>query len=112
MNEPWFSPDYFAWIPGTVLGTLGGLWGGMLGSRAPAGKSPGLVLGSGWALWIASALLTVAGGVAWLSGQPAAVYENLGGAGLIGVVVMSVLLPVAKTVYRQAEQRRIQAVDF
>ena len=38
MNEPWFDPNSYAWIPGTLLGTLSGLWGALVGTLAPRGK--------------------------------------------------------------------------
>ena len=31
MNEPWFDVNTMAWLPGTALGCLGGLWGSLLG---------------------------------------------------------------------------------
>jgi hypothetical protein len=27
MSDPWFNPSLYAWIPGTVFGGVGGLWG-------------------------------------------------------------------------------------
>jgi RHS repeat-associated protein len=35
MNDPWFNENLYSWIPGTALGVLGGLWGGLAGTLAP-----------------------------------------------------------------------------
>ena len=38
MSEPWFDPDFYAWIPGTVLGTPGGSWGASWERSLPGGR--------------------------------------------------------------------------
>src|SRR5437870_8507945 len=111
MNEPWFDPMW-AWLPGTLLGCIGGTLGGLAGWLAPQGKSKGLILGSFWALLIASAAMLILGVIAFATGQPYGVWYGLGLAGLIGVLVLGINLPVLMRRYRQAEERRIHAQDL
>jgi hypothetical protein len=112
MIEPWFDPIRYAWIPGTLLGVLGGTWGAVLGILAPRGKARTLVLGGLAVLLAASAVCLVAGIAALLSGQPYGVWYGLLLAGVIGVIVLGVNVPVALNVYRQAEARKLQARDL
>jgi hypothetical protein len=112
MNEPWFNAAYYSWIPGTLLGCLGGLWGALVGTLAPRGKAKALVLGFGGFLLLAAVFLLAAGVVALVNGQPYGVWYGLGLAGLVGTGVMGPLMPTAVRVYRQAEERRMQAQDF
>ena len=56
MNAPWFDPNLYAWIPGTVLGVTAGLWGTSVGLLARCGRARSLVLGTAWLL-VACALL-------------------------------------------------------
>jgi uncharacterized membrane protein len=111
MNEPWFDPIRWSWLPGTLLGVLGGLWGSLAGTLAPRGKARPLVLGLGWLLFVASLVLLAAGLTALVSGQPYSVWYGLGLAGLVGTLVIAPLLPIARKRYRQAEERRMQAED-
>ena len=60
MNEPWFNPNLYAWIPGTLLGVLGGTWGALVGTLAPRGKAKGLVVGGLFLLLLASVACLVA----------------------------------------------------
>lgn len=111
MNEPWFDPIRWAWLPGTLLGVIGGMWGALAGTLAPQGKARSLVLGVGALLWVISMVLLAAGLTALFTGQPYGVWYGLGLAGLIGTIVLGPLLPVARKRYREAEERRMQAED-
>lgn len=112
MSAPWFEPNLFSWIPGTLLGTLGGIWGSLLGVLAPQGKARRFVIGTGFALWIVSIALLIAGVVAITQGQPYGVWYGLGLAGLIGTILFSALLPTARNAYAQAEARKLQSKDI
>ena len=112
MSEPWFDPNYYAWIPGTVLGTLGGLWGSLVGTLAPRGKGKSLVLTSLGILLAASVACLGLGIMALVARQPYGVWYGLLLPGIIGLVVLGSLSPVALTAYRQAEMRKIQARDL
>lgn len=112
MNDPWFDPMRFAWLPGTFLGVAAGVVGTLAGIYAPRGKAKGLVLGSVWALLGISVLLLIAAIVALAAGQPYGVWYGLGLAGLIGTLVLGMNAPMIVRRYRQAEARRIQAHDM
>ncbi len=70
MNEPWFDPNHYAWIPGTVLGTLSGLMGGVAGNLAPRGKAMSLVLGGLGLLLEAGVVCLIFGILALFYHQP------------------------------------------
>ena len=112
MNEPWFDSNAWAWLPGTLYGCLAGLWGTLAGLLAPQGKARPLIMGLGW-LFIVSAVIFLAAAVTALAtGQPYGVWYGLGLPGLLGVVLLGVLLRVVRLLYRQAEERRMQAEDL
>lgn len=106
MAEPWFDPMQWAWLPGTLLGVLGGLWGSLAGVLAPQGKARPLVLGLGWSLLGVSLFLFAAGLTALASGQPFGVWFFLLSAGLLGEIFV-VLVPVVRKRYQEAEQQRM-----
>ena len=108
MAEPWFDGNQWAWLPGTLLGVFGGLWGALLGGLAPRGKARPLVLGLGWLFVGVSLVLLAAGLTALVSGQPYGVWYGLGLAGLMGTLVIAPLIPVARKRYREAEERRMR----
>jgi len=112
MNEPWFDPNLYAWIPGTLLGTLGGLWGALVGTLAPRGKAKSLVLGSLGLMLAACAVMLTLGVLALLKHQPYGVWYGLMLPGVIGLVVLGSLTPVALTRYREADTRKMQARDL
>ncbi|MBI4189940.1 MAG: hypothetical protein HY525_05315 [Betaproteobacteria bacterium] len=112
MAEPWFDPNLYAWIPGTLLGVAGGLMGGLAGTLVPRGKAKTLVLGMFWSYIVGSALLLAVAVVAYVQGQPYGIWYGLGLPGVIGVLVVGGLLPVIERGYRDAEIRRIGAHDL
>jgi hypothetical protein len=112
MTEPWFDPNLYSWIPGTLLGVAGGTLGGVAGALAPRGKARSLVLGLFAAAALVSFALLVTGLVALLVGQPYGVWYGLGLPGLIGSVLFVTLFPVLRARYREAETRRIHAADL
>ena len=112
MTEPWFDPNLYAWIPGTFLGTIGGLWGALVGTLAPRGKGKVFVLGSLGILLLASGACLALGLTALVVGQPYGVWYGLLLPGVIGLIVLGSLSPVALLRYRQAEMRKIQARDL
>jgi hypothetical protein len=108
MAEPWFDANSWAWLPGTLLGVFGGLWGSLTGIFAPRGKGRSLILGLGWSLFGVSVVLFVAGLTALAFGQPYGVWYGLGQTGMLGTLILAVLLPVAMKRYREAEERRMR----
>jgi hypothetical protein len=112
MTEPWFDPNLYAWIPGTFLGIIGGLWGALVGTLAPRGKAKGFVLASLGILLFASVACLALGVTALVVGQPYGVWYGLLLPGFIGLVVLGSLASLALLRYRQAEMRKIQARDL
>lgn len=112
MNDVWFDPNRWAWLPGTLLGSLGGLWGALLGSLAPRGKARGLVLCSGFLLLGTGVALLIAAIAALVDGQPYGIWYGLGLPGILLTVLMTMFLPMAFLRYRQAEERRMSAKDL
>lgn len=112
MNEPWFDPNMYSWMPGTFLGVFAGLWGALAGTLASQGKARGLVMGLWAVLMTASAVLLVAGIIAVTQGQPYGVWYGLLLAGGIGVFVLGPLYFTIRMRYRQAEAQRLEAKDL
>ncbi|MCD6584660.1 MAG: hypothetical protein J7K96_02750 [Desulfobacteraceae bacterium] len=112
MVEAWFGPE-FAWIPGTLLGTIGGGIGGPLaGIFAPRGKFKKQVLGFYYTILVISAVMFIAGVAALLSGQPYGVWYALGFPGLLCLILFGVLQGVVSKRYEEAELRKTMAKDL
>lgn len=113
MSEPWFDPNAYAWIPGTMLGVFGGTWGTLVGVCASRGRARGLVHGLFLVGVVACAALAFTGVAALLAGQPYGIWYGFGFPGLLGLVLLlAVLRPVMRRAYEQAEFRRMQAQDL
>jgi hypothetical protein len=112
MTTPWFDPIKWAWLPGTLFGCLGGLWGACAGILAPQGKARGFVLGSGTLLLVATVILLIAAIVAYFGGQPYWIWFGFGLPGVQGIILFPMLLPLVVHRYRQAEERRMSAQDL
>ncbi|MBK9114436.1 MAG: hypothetical protein IPM22_02015 [Betaproteobacteria bacterium] len=112
MAVPWFDPNLYAFIPGTLLGVVGGTMGALAGTLAPRGRARAFVVGAFAAMLALCAVMLVAAVVALAAGQPYGVWYGLGLPGLIGIVVFGALLPVVLARYREAETRRMGAADF
>jgi uncharacterized membrane protein YeaQ/YmgE (transglycosylase-associated protein family) len=112
MIEAWIDP-VVAWIPGMLLGVVGGAVGGPLaGYFAPRGKFKKQVLGFYYMILAISTILFVAGIAALVSGQPYAVWYGLGFPGLLCLIIFGVLIGVVSKRYREAEMRRSIAEDI
>ena len=112
MNAPWFDASMWAWLPGTIFGCLGGAWGASAGVLAPKGKARSLVLGSCVLLIGVAAVFLVAGIAALATGQPYGIWFGLLLPGIQGLVLFPIFLPIIRTRYREAEERRMHAADF
>src|SRR6266404_1049351 len=111
MSAPWFDASY-SWLPGTLLGCLAGLFGGLAGWLVPQGKAKGIILGSLSVLFAASVIMLIAGAAGYVLGQPYGVWYGLGLAGFIGVLAIGCNFPTIIRLYRKAEERRMQAQDL
>lgn len=112
MNEPWFNPSLYAWLPGTAMGVAAGCWGALAGTLGPRGQGRGLVLGAAIALIAVAAALFLAGVAALIAGQPYGVWYGLGFPGLLCLILLPTLLPKILRQFQHAEDRRLHAQDF
>ncbi len=112
MVDPWFNPNLYAWIPGTVLGVAGGIEGTLVGLFAPKGKHRTLVLTMHAIFMLACVGLLSAGIVALATGQPYGIWYGLGFPGLLGLVILGPLTWVVRKQYAQAELRKSMAEDL
>lgn len=88
MNEPWFDPEIFSWLPGTLLGVVGGLFGAAIGSLLTP-RFKGLLFTIDGLLIFASILMFLLGCLAYFLGQPYVIWFGFGLPGVIGIVVFS-----------------------
>jgi hypothetical protein len=114
MSEPWFpNPNLFGALFGAIVGGVGGSLLGMLGALsgrlAPQGKGRRWILGAWNGALILGVALLITGVVAWLGGQPYAIWYPILLSGLLFTVVVSSVRPVLVRRYREAEARRIEA---
>ena len=110
---PWISnPNMLGAILGSSVGVFGGIFGTLCGTLAPRGKAKGLVIGMHALGIIAGLIMLALGVIAFLNGQPYAIWYGLGLPGLILTVVLLPLTGVVKQRYREAEQRKLEAESF
>lgn len=110
IGNPFTAP--FAWIPGTVLGLLGGLYGALAGFLAPRGRGRALVLGMGIFIDGACFLMLIAGIVLLAGGFPYDAWYPWLLTGVIGSLTITGVLPMIFKRYRDAELRRMDAMDI
>lgn len=112
MTEPWFDPNLYAWIPGTLLGVIGGLVGSLGGVIVSRGVGKHILYTVFITVIAFSAVLLLGAIVGLATGQPFGVWYSLGLPGIIGLIVFGSLLPVLRNAYREAELRRLSAADL
>jgi peptidoglycan/LPS O-acetylase OafA/YrhL len=112
MTEPWFDPNVFAWIPGTLLGVAGGIEGTLAGLFAPRGKLKTLVMGVHFAIIGMCCILLIVGIIALATGQPYGVWYGLGLPGLLGLAILGPLTALVRKRYAEAELDKSMAEDL
>lgn len=106
MTAPWFDPNLYAWIPGALLGLIGGGIGGpLIGTCASRGRHKKPVIAFLIVVLDACAALLAAGIFAWSKGQPYGVWYGLGFPGLLGLLLFGSITPLVLRRYREAEAR-------
>ena len=103
MTEPWFDPNHWAWLPGTLLGCLGGLWGSLIGVLVPLRKGRIVVFGFGLLLAALATGSAIAGLTALALGQPFGVWFFLVIPSLPGDILILVALYFLPRMYRLVE---------
>jgi hypothetical protein len=105
MNELWFAPDTWSWLPGASIGMFGGILGAVTGMLVPAGRRPGLVIALYNAFIAYSALLLGTGLVALMDSQPMIIWAALAGPGVLGLILGAALLLLVRRVYAESNAR-------
>jgi len=112
MSEPWFDPNQYAWIPGTVYGVAVGVLGAIVGVLAQRGRAREFVVKAWLAAWLVGVALAAVGIVALLNGQPWGIWYGFLLPGGIGAAVVGGNYFVIAKRYRDIEQRRFAARDL
>lgn len=112
MTEPWFDPNQYAWIPGTIYGVSAALMGGLVGLLVPKGRGRGFILKAWFTLWAVAVALLIAGLVALVNGQPWGVWFAFLLPGVVGTLVVGANSLVILKSYSVVEQRRLAAKDL
>jgi hypothetical protein len=106
MAEPWFDANSWAWLPGTVLGCLCGLWGSLAGTLVPRGQGRIVVYGVGLLAVALATAAVIAGLVGLVNGQPFNVWFYLVIPLLPLDAMLVVFLCLLPRLYRQAEENQ------
>jgi hypothetical protein len=113
MATPWFDENMFGALFGSIAGGVGGTlmggWGGLAGWLAPQGRARGLIYGLWVAFEVFGAACLVFGLYALAVGQPYGIWYGPTLAGGLTVFLMSVLFPVVRKRYAEADARRMEA---
>lgn len=108
----WTVYARWAWLPGTLLGVIGGTWGGALGIFAPRGRGRKVIMTSGMLLLGAEVGMLVGGVALLLMGRGWYIWYPWLLPGAIGCIVLPGGLRVARLQYEAAEMRRLSASDI
>lgn len=110
---PWFSnPGLLGGLLGSGIGLLGAAVGVGMSICAPRGIGKSLILRGQLAIVVLGAIILAVGIVALSVGQPFDIWYPLVLAGGLMTSLFASLYPVARNVYRQAEQRKLNAEEF
>lgn len=113
MSEPWYDPNMFGALFGSIVGggggSLAGILGALAGTLAPRGIGRPWILGAMWCFVAVGIALFGLGLYALLMGQPFGIWYGPLLSGVIFTIVVGCLIPVVRMRYRQAEERRLQA---
>jgi len=112
MEQAWFNAILYGWLPGTIIGCLGGIIGTAAGVLAPRGKARRFVLSLQLSAIVISAAFLAAGVAALAASQPYAVWYSLLLPGIGGSVLFCALFPLLRRSYAQAEMRKSKAADL
>ncbi|MCD4820310.1 MAG: hypothetical protein K8S23_16655 [Candidatus Cloacimonetes bacterium] len=112
MNNAWFNPMLYGWIPGTFIGVMGGVEGVLIGILASKGKAKKFIFTFHFSLIGISLLLLISGIIALISKQPYGVWYGLSLAGMIGTIVLGSLTPVVLRRFKEAEMRKTMSQDI
>jgi uncharacterized membrane protein len=104
MIDPWFDPNRYAWIPGTVFGVVAVALGAVAAWLVPKGRAKSPIIRSWVILWAVAIGLFLAGIAALGARQPWGVWYGLLLPGGVGTAVLGGNLLVILKKYREVEQ--------
>jgi hypothetical protein len=112
MATPWFDENTFGALFGAIGGGFGGLvgsWGGLVGWLAPQGRARGVIYGL-WGVFMILGVASLGFGLYALAvGQPYGIWYGPTLAGGLVTFLLTVLFPVVRKRYAEADARRMQA---
>jgi zinc transporter ZupT len=112
MTEPWFNPNLYAWIPGTLVGVAGGIEGVLVGLLASKGKHRTFVMTVHFAVLLGCGALLVTGAAALLMGQPYGIWYGFGLPGLLGLIIFGSFTGMIRKRYTETELRKSMGEDL
>jgi hypothetical protein len=108
----WYNPNLYSWIPGTVFGILGGLYGAMVGLWASRGKARKPIMAMHYMFIAISVLMSGVAVAAYFSHQPFGIWYGWGLPGIFGVFLFSSMTPMLRNSYRRAEMQKSLSQDL
>jgi MFS-type transporter involved in bile tolerance (Atg22 family) len=115
MMDPWWTSQQAALIGGLgggFSGLLGGLLGVFMGRLAPRGSAKRFVISFHTGIVLLGVVVLIVGIVALVVGQPYDVWYPLLLLGAIMACIFGGLLPVTRSVYKRAEQNKLEAEEL
>lgn len=98
-----------AWVPGTLIGVVAGLWGSLCGLLVPRGKGRRVVMALGTVILACALVMLVQGTAKLLQGAPYAEWYPSALPGIVGAAMLGGLLPVVRARYAAHERERMAA---
>ncbi len=100
------------WIPGALLGVLGGLYGGFAGWLASRGRARQLINGMGLFMITISVILLITGIILLILGKSWDMWYSFLLPGVLGTIIFPPIIKNITRQYQEAELRRMEALDM
>jgi MFS family permease len=100
VNDLWFNPNRYAWLPGTAYGVLAILASMLVITMAPKGRARRFIYGLWTSIWLVALALLAAGILALVRNQPWGVWYALVLPGSVGIIVVGSTSIAVRKQYR------------